>query len=903
MPARADQRELPVEGGSIDLGRLEVRRGEVRVRLTAIEAALLAYLADRPGQAITREELQAEVWGYKEGLVTRAVHHTVTRLRRKLELDPDAPKHLVSVYGVGYRLELATAPTPASPPPASSTFVGRADELVDLARCFDEGARLVTLYGCGGMGKTSLARRHLATTDGVWCDLVGVTGHARLARIVLDVLGGEPGADPDAAVVAALRARGRVLLVLDDLDALAEVAGPIVASWLARAPEARVLVTSRRWLAVPEEVRVELAPMRSGDGLALLRARAPTAGEADADDLRALVDALAGLPLAIVLAAPRLAVVSARALRERLAAPLALLRSRAPLASQEGGRHATMRGVLDWSWHQLEPEERHALPALALFEGGFTAEAAEAVIGGDGRDADVLDVLEGLLRASWIVPLAGERLGMYPVQREYLLERLAERADPSGEAGAAATPTAIGGRHLRWCLGVLEAANASLDARWNADAARRAAAEVPNGLAAFDREVAREPALAAALLVAVWPLATRANPIEEARLDAAIASMDGLLASGVAGPDARSAAMTRARLGWLRGLARRLAGRGAAAREALDDALARADALGDLDIRSLVVGQLGNLAAVEGRLDEAAAHFRAACVLNDARGARVAVWLGNLGNVHRALGDRDAAEACYLEALARVGEDGNPGDRARLHANLGNLQLARGDLEAAEDSYGRAETLFRDADERASLAQVAGNRAVARLGLGRLDEARTLAVDARERNRRLGNRRSEAIATLTLAEIDFEAGRVAEALEHALLGATRLEELRDRVFLAAAQALVGTCHHARGALPAALSAWEEAAAGFDALGNTQAADHARIGAALVRIERSEPHALPHVADATGLALRTIAEAWAGLRAGDPHPWALVNVSPRSRHPEARRARLLVEARVARWATG
>ncbi len=165
----------------IDLERQEVTRGDKLYRLTEKEGALLDYLLERAPEAVTREELLAEVWGYGPTVVSRTLDTTVHNLRAKVEALPRSPVHILTVRGVGYQLALPEAPErPSTPelPRHSTTFVGREQSLEALGEAFDEGARLVTLMGPGGAGKTRLALRYGRShpRESVrFCDLSEVT--------------------------------------------------------------------------------------------------------------------------------------------------------------------------------------------------------------------------------------------------------------------------------------------------------------------------------------------------------------------------------------------------------------------------------------------------------------------------------------------------------------------------------------------------------------------------------------------------------------------------------------------------------------------------------------------------------------------------------------------------------
>src|SRR5687767_8379626 len=151
-------------GGTVHrlrLGQAEVDFRERRIRgprgdlsLTPQESALLAHLAERRGVTVDRSELLSRVLGYAKGSSSRAVDQTVSRLRRKLEPDPDGPRWLVATRGGGYRLELPSD-DPTALPDEPSAFVGREDALARLADALATH-RVVALVGLGGMGKTRL---------------------------------------------------------------------------------------------------------------------------------------------------------------------------------------------------------------------------------------------------------------------------------------------------------------------------------------------------------------------------------------------------------------------------------------------------------------------------------------------------------------------------------------------------------------------------------------------------------------------------------------------------------------------------------------------------------------------------------------------------------------------------
>ena len=168
--------------GTVDLRHHLVHRGGKTLSLTTKESELLGYLAGRPGEAIPRDTLHQEVWGYSAAVVSRAVDTTVRRLRMKVERDPSRPRHLITVHGVGYRWVKAHAQE--APKAASAVvrtleiepdgFFGREQALQSVGDCLADGARLVSILGPPGTGKTRLARRYGATQlsrlrGQVWC--------------------------------------------------------------------------------------------------------------------------------------------------------------------------------------------------------------------------------------------------------------------------------------------------------------------------------------------------------------------------------------------------------------------------------------------------------------------------------------------------------------------------------------------------------------------------------------------------------------------------------------------------------------------------------------------------------------------------------------------------------------
>lgn len=287
-------------------------------------------------------------------------------------------------------------------------FVGRRRTLQALAQRFDAGARLVSLLGIGGGGKTRAATRYGWAwmgeyPGGVWfCDLAPARSIEGIASAVAQGLQIPLGPeDPVVQLGHAIAGRGPCLVILDNFEHLARHAEATLGRWLDRAMDARFLVTTRGVLGITGEETLALAPMQPDDAQALFLRRAEAArrdfkpGPEDAEAIATLVGLLDGLPLAIELAAARTRTLAPRAL-------LARMSERFKLLASSGGRldrQATLRATFDWSWGLLPTAEKAALAQLSVFEGGFTLEAAEAVIDFSALEDPpwTLDVLQALV--------------------------------------------------------------------------------------------------------------------------------------------------------------------------------------------------------------------------------------------------------------------------------------------------------------------------------------------------------------------------------------------------------------------------------------------------------------------------------------------------------------------------
>jgi predicted ATPase/class 3 adenylate cyclase len=347
------------------------------------------------------------------------------------------------------------APPPSTLPPTAGDLIGREADLAALTALCTGGARIVSVVGPGGSGKTrvsiELGRRvEAAFADGVAFVALESLAHGDAIPAAVARALGLPelaGVAPIDRVLAHLRDR-EILLVLDNFEHLLDAA-PVVGRLAGAGPGVRIVVSSQAPLRITGEHVVALGPLAVPDAAAaedtdalaavpsvallLERARAAAPGFAltagNAAAVHELVAQLDGMPLALELAAGRLGLLDPAALVARLDGSLeALGRGARDLPARQRG----LRAVLDWTTGLLEPAERDVLARLSVLPGGATVELAEAAFG------EVLDALEALLDVGLLRRAPGGRLVMTPPVRRHAGERLAAAGAEAAAREAAA---------------------------------------------------------------------------------------------------------------------------------------------------------------------------------------------------------------------------------------------------------------------------------------------------------------------------------------------------------------------------------------------------------------------------------------------------------------------------------
>jgi non-specific serine/threonine protein kinase len=605
----------------------------------------------------------------------------------------------------------ASERTPNNLPRPVTRFVGRQQQLVEV-RAWLERARLLTLVGPGGIGKTRLAlevaRGALGPyADGAWLvELDAVTDPSLVPQTVARALGVREEAEREPAeTLRAWLCDKRILLVLDNCEHVAETCAELTQRLLDASAGLRVLSTSREPLGIRGEVIWRVPPLAvpeaatsvtealSSEAVRLFADRAELSrpgfdiGEETAPTVAALCRRLEGIPLAIELAAARMQVLSVEQILARLDARFRLLTSGARAAPS---RQRTLRATLDWSYDLLDDEERALLRRLSVFSGGATIDAVEAVCSDKLVDAlDALDIIARLVDKSLVIVRdrrGAARYAMLETIREYAADLLAHNGEAHG----------VRRRHAVYFMEQAEESGRAIRGGRSPEWFERLEEEHDNVRAALAWFAAYDAEACLRLAVAVGGFWHVHGHLSEGRKWLKTA----LEASGPAPTSARMQGLRRA------GVLAYFQADLASARKYLAEGLRASKEANDGRFIASFGVRLAMVACLEG--DPVAARGFAEESLEVARAVGDEVQIANslncLGELARLERDWDAAHRFYEQALTLNRKAGDRGGMSTGLCNLGAVAFAEGDLEAASAYYREALAMDFELGHRANVS-------------------------------------------------------------------------------------------------------------------------------------------------------------------------------------------------------
>jgi len=777
---------------------------------------------------------------------------------------------------------LRATQAPATNLPVQLTsFVGREQEQ-SLAGTLLARAPMVTLTGSGGCGKTRLALQVAADlrdgyADGTWLvELASLTDQALVPQAVAATLGlrEEPGRPLLATILGALGSR-QMLLVLDNCEQLVAACAEMAVALLQGCPHLQLLATSRERLGIRGETTYRvpsLALPTAGQQptvaelgqyaavqLFVERARACqpafTLGADNAGVVAQICARLDGIPLAIELAAARIGSLVVETIAARLDQSIGLL---------TGGprdvlpRHQTLRATLDWSWELLSGREQMVLRRLAIFSGGWSLGAAEAVCAGEGIEGWAMaEVLDGLVGKSLVGldETAGTRYGLLETVRQFGLERL----DAAGELAATRE------RHLSWCLELAQEAEPALIGPEQQAWATRLEAEHDNLRAALTRSVQEGhlPASGLRLASMLWRFWLMGGHLGEGQrwLERALAT------TSVAPIATRASALLGAgNLSHRHGDYQQAATRyrqGLALQRELGDRHGIAGALNGL---GLVAWSLGDYAEARLAFEESLALGRE---LGLGRG--VANSLVNLGNVANSQGDFQRARALYEEGLAQFRAVGDTFNMATGMNNLADLAAYQGDFELAARLQRESLALRREMGDTTGIAQSLSNLGKAVYLQGDAVQGMALLEESVSLNREIGDSQGLASALSNLGNLVYHQGEYerAEGVYAESLTLARRAGSKENIVIALTG--LGRAAHRRGIPTHAFSLHRQGLVLAREIGNSGLVAHALEGLAGAVVIQGEARQAARLLGAAEQLRESLGAAlWAGERIEHDH---------------------------------
>jgi predicted ATPase/DNA-binding SARP family transcriptional activator len=643
----------------------------------------------------------------------------------------------------------ARLPAATNLPHAATSFVGRTKEVGDVKRLLG-GARLTTLVGPGGIGKTRLATEVAAQVvddfaDGVWLiELAPLTNQALVPQAVAAVFGLREGAAQELPemLCGSLRTK-HTLLILDNCEHVIGVAAALVDRLLRACEHVRVLATSREALGVAGEALWHVSTLSCPEATAkvptsratgyesvqlfLERAGLSNPGwrlsEGNVNAVTTLCRRLEGIPLAIELAAARMKVLSVEEIIRRLNDRFRLLTGGGRTTTP---RHQTLRATIDWSYSLLPPEEQALWRRLSVFAGGWTLKAAEVICAGGGIERDaVFDLLSRLVDKSLVIVNhegVNTRYSFLETIRQYGAEMLR-----AGREGAR-----VRGRHCAWHLRLAERAAGQFAGARQRFWFDRLEAEHDNLRAALQWSIheTQEAGAGLRLCNALWRFWQARGHSGEGRgwlraalsLDSHTPSLRAKAFHGASALASMQGDFEDARVLLERGLAlsREIDDRQGVAHELQrlgiiayytgdylraatlqQESLVLCQELGDAHGLARAVGGLGILALDQGDYEQARLRFEECIGIYRREGHQLGIMgtLNNLGETAYRQGDYDRAEQLLKQSLAMAQELGDKGWIARSTHVLGHVAIDRGHYQQALQFFQKALTILQESGD------------------------------------------------------------------------------------------------------------------------------------------------------------------------------------------------------------
>jgi predicted ATPase/class 3 adenylate cyclase len=655
------------------------------------------------------------------------------------------PESTYQVAGPGLRADFPALSSldahPNNLPSQLSSFIGREAELHHLHEALT-AHRVVTITGPGGMGKTRLALQVGAELvhefkDGVWfVELAQLEDAKLVAHSIADVINiHEQPTEAIEITVARAIGKKQLLLILDNSEHLIDLVADLTKQLARNCPLVRFLVTSRQPLHLDGEHVLRLLPLslqRSGpqavgtppasEQLFLDRALAAHPRLELTDEARVTIGQicrrLEGIPLAIELAAARVATLSLDELDRRLLDRFKLLVSR---DRSRDARHRTLRSTIDWSYQLLNADEREFVRELSVFDGPFTVGAVEKVT---TLAEESLDLLESVVSKSFVAlhTSNGHRFVIYDTIRDYLRAGL----DPK-------LTEPVRRRHFEYYRSVVtdapEQHTVAGQAAW-LDAVDCDIADIRNALAWAAQ---CQPLEASAMLIDLaryWQL--------RGHIAEGFTTITHLLAT-LTLPDASRAPLLRraATFATIRDDYREARRLTSAAREAYEN-IGDRSGVAEATFNAAVIGQrVGDDDSARKHYAEALAIFRE---VGHIRGAVLSIMnLSLMAFAHRHL---DSAEHLVAEAISLESELEDANMQADISTLRGNLALQHDDFSAALVHYEKASAMKNQIGNRIDAADIYALMAEAHAGLGQSGDAERLALAAVEIGREVGSQQA-----------------------------------------------------------------------------------------------------------------------------------------------------------------